>query len=66
VFEVSFPAKFLLSVYTNCLDGFRKKLLATKKLPSAIFDQMFPGVVTRHIEYLDQTSIQEAVDLKLK
>jgi len=66
VFQGTFPAKFLLSVYRNCVEGYQNKLLATKKLPSSIFDQMFPGTITRHLEYLDQTSVQEAIELRPK
>jgi len=55
-----------LSVYRNCVEGYQKKLLATKRLPSSIFDQMFPGTITRHLEYLDQTSVQEAIELRPK
>ena len=66
VFQITFPAKLLLSVYQNCVDGFQKKLLATRKLPISIFNQMFPGNITRHLEYLDQTSVQEAVELRPK
>ena len=48
------------------VEGYQNKLLATKKLPSSIFDQMFPGTITRHLEYLDQTSVQEAIELRPK
>jgi hypothetical protein len=66
VFQVTLPAKFLLSLFQNCVDGFQRKLLATKKLPISIFNQVFPGSITRHLEYLDQTSVQEAVELRPK
>lgn len=64
IFQVHFPARFLLSVYENCFRGYQKQLLVTQKLPSSIFDAIFPGSGTRHLSYLDQRSIEEAVQLR--
>ena len=62
IFQVLFPAKFLLSIYENCCCGYQKKLLATQKLPSSIFNEIFPGSGTRHLSYLDQKSIRPRLD----
>lgn len=64
IFQVVFPARFLLSIYENCFRGYQKKLLATQKVPSSIFNEIFPDSGTRHLSYLDEKSIEEAVQLR--
>jgi len=64
IFQILFPAKFLLSLYENCFRGYQKKLLATQKVPSSIFNDIFPGSGTRHLSYLDQESVEDAVELR--
>ncbi len=66
VFQVLFPANFLFEVYENCVAGYYRQLLATRKLPASIFNELFPGSVMRHLDYLDQNSVEDAVELKPK
>jgi hypothetical protein len=63
IFQVMFPAKYLLAIYETCFRGYHKKLIATQKLPSSIFNEVFAASGTRYLSYLDQSSIEEAVEL---
>ena len=66
ILRVLFPGRFLLSTYEHSFRGYHKQLLNTQKLPSSIFNEVFPGTFTRHVEYFDHQSVEDAVELRPK
>jgi hypothetical protein len=52
---VEFPAHFLAVLFAQCMQNYRKKLEATRKVPPDIHFEMFPDNLFSHLDLLDQT-----------
>ena len=52
---VEFPAKFLVSLFSDCIENYRKRLENTGKVPPNIHFEMFPDAPFSHLNLLDTT-----------
>ncbi len=52
---VEFPAKFLASLFSNCLRNYRKRLEATGKVPPNVHFEMFSNDPFTNLDLLDGT-----------
>jgi len=52
---VELPAYFLAELFEECLQNYRKKLEATRKVPPDVHFEMFPDDIFSHLELLDHT-----------
>lgn len=52
---VELPAYFLAELFDECLQNYRKKLEARRKVPPDVHFEMFPDDVLSHLELLDHT-----------
>jgi hypothetical protein len=51
---LEFPARFLASVFSDCLENYRKRLEARRKVPPGVHFQMFPDDPLGHLELLEE------------
>lgn len=51
---VEFPARFLASLFSDCIQHYRKRLEATGKVPPDVHSEMFPEDPLGYIELIDE------------
>lgn len=51
---VEFPARFLFSLFSDCVQNYRKRLEATGKVPPDVHFEMFPEEPLSRLELLDE------------
>jgi len=51
---VEFPARFLTSLFSECIQNYRKRLEATGKVPPDVHYEMFPEDPFGHAELIDE------------
>jgi hypothetical protein len=56
---VEFPAQFLASLFSDCIQNYRKRLEATRKVPPNIHFEMFPDNLFRWLDLLDEELLPE-------
>jgi hypothetical protein len=62
--NLEFPAKYLLALLGQCIQSYRRHILAKGKLPPDVYYHVFRDDFLTSLEFLDHNAVSEATQLK--